>query len=188
MIDALRRSFARIVNVRTQRAWSAVAISQALFTVFFWLMVASGFGRLQPAEAESGQGFPTAVAALYFFVTLVGAPVAAHTIGALVEQHTATWKRDTAVLAFGGLGVILAVGPVVALASSEPSRAALLPALWLFGLPIILTCGVTRLIIDRVHRSVVWSRVALAVALLPPVVVALFLLGLYVAQGSGDAS
>ena len=185
-VERIRALLRRVFNVRTQRAWVAAVLSMAFFTVLFWLMVAARLGRLEPTVEGAGTGYAKAVAVLYFLVSLVGAPVAAHTIGELVERRTATWKRDDAVVAFAGVGLLLAIAPVLMLASSEPGGAAIGPAIWLFGLPIFLATTFTRFFIDAVIRAVRLTRAATAVALLPPVVVVLFLLGLYVAQGSGQ--
>ena len=185
-LDKVRGTFARVFNVGTQRVWTAVILSMALFTVLFWLMVAARLGTIEPRVEGSGDGYAVAVAVLYFVISLVGAPVAAHTIGYQLELRTAAWKRDDAVVAFAGLGLVLAIGPVLMLAASEPEGAAIGPAIWLFGLPIMLATTFTRFFIDEVIRSQRLTRIVTGVAFLPPVIVVLFLLGLYVARGSGD--
>jgi hypothetical protein len=185
LIDWARSAFARVYNVQTRKAWIAVTLSIALFTVLFWLMVAAQLGRLQPRVEGSGDGYPTAVMILYFCVSLVGAPVMVHTAGYLVERRTVAWKRDDAVIAFAGLGLVLALPPVLILTETEPEGAALRPAIWLFGIPVFLATVFTRFFIDEVLRSERLTRIVSAVAFLPPVVILLFLLGLYVAQGSG---
>ncbi len=184
LIRWTRSTFAKVYNLETRKAWIATTLSMALFTVLFWLMVAAQLGRLEPRVEESGEGFPTIVVIMYFCVSLVGAPVIVHTAGYLVERRTEKWKRDDAVIAFAGLGLVLAVPPVALLTASEPEGAALRPAIWLFGIPVMLATVFTRFFIDEVLRSQRFMRTVAAVALLPPVVVLLFLLGLYVAQGS----
>jgi hypothetical protein len=165
----------------------AVVVGMAIFTVLFWLVVAAQLGRLEPVVEGSGKGYATAVAWLYFAVTLIGAPAATHTVGELLERRTASWKRDDAVVAFAGLGLLLAIPPVLMLAGSEPAGAAVGPAVWLFGVPVFLAVALTRFFLDTVMRSERLTRAAAGIALLPPVVVLLFLLGLYVARGSGEA-
>ncbi|MBN2177755.1 MAG: hypothetical protein JW722_08915 [Demequinaceae bacterium] len=186
IVDSTRTLAAKVVNVRTQRVWMAVVLSMALFTALFWLMVAARLGTLEPRVEGSGEGYATAVAILYFLISLVGAPVAAHTVGYLLEHRTEAWSRDDAVVAFAGLGLVLAAPPVLILAASEPAGAALGPAIWLFGLPVLLATTFTRFFIDSVIRSQRLTRIVAAVAFLPPVIVVFFLLGLYVARGSGQ--
>ena len=188
ILDRVKDTVARVFNVRTQRVWTAVILSMALFTVLFWLMVAARLGVLNPVAEGSGEGYAVAVAALYFTISLLGAPVAAHSIGYLLDRRTAAWTRDDAVVAFAGLGLILALPPVLMLAASESGGIAIRPAIWLFGLPIVLATTFTRFFIDTVIRSQRLTRIVTAVALLPPVIVLLFLLGLYVARGSGEVS
>ncbi len=188
VLDKSRDTVAAVFNVRTQRVWTAVILSMALFTVLFWLMVAARLGVLEPSVEGSGSGYAVAVAALYFSISLVGAPVAAHSIGYIIERRTAKWSRDDAVVTFAGLGFVLAIPPVLMLAASEPGGAAIGPAIWLFGLPVVLATTFTRFFIDTVIRSQRLTQVVTAVALLPPVIVLLFLLGLYVAKGSGEVS
>ncbi len=185
-IDAIRDVGVKVYNDQTRRAWLAVILSMALFTVLFWLIVATRLATLEPTVEGSGEGFSTAVAVLYFTVSLVGAPIAVHTIGQLVESRTAKWKRDDAVVAFAGVGVVLALAPVLILAGSEPGGAAVRPAVWLFGIPIVIATAFTRFFIEDVMRSVRLTRIAAAVAFIPPIVAVLYLLGLYVARGSGQ--
>jgi hypothetical protein len=179
---------AKVYNDRTRRAWLAVIVSMAFFTVLFWLIVATRLAAFEPVVEGSGEGFATAVAVLYFVSSLVGAPIAVHTIGQIVESRTSKWKRDDAVVAFAGLGVVLALTPVLILAASEPEGAAIGPAIWLFGVPIVIATAFTRFFLEDVMRSVRLTRAATAVALIPPVVVILYLLGLYVAHGSGGVA
>lgn len=184
LLDWGRSLFSRVYNMETRKTWIAVMLSMAIFTVLFWLMVAAQAGRLETRVEGSGEGYPTIVMILYFCISLVGAPMAAHTAGYLLERRTAAWSRDDAVVAFAGLGFVLALPPVLILAGSEPEWAALGPAIWLFGLPVFLATALTRFFIDRVLRSERLTRAIAAVAFLPPIVVLLFLLGLYVARGS----
>jgi hypothetical protein len=184
----VQSTFHKVYNDETRKAWIATALSMALFTTLFWLMVVAQLGRLEPRVEGSGDGFPTAVIALYFCISLVGAPVIVHTAGYLVERRTEKWKRDDAVIAFAGLGLVLAAPPVILLTLSEPEGAALGPAIWLFGIPVALATVFTRFFIDEVLRSQRLMRAVAAVAFLPPVIVLLFLLGLYVAQGSEVAA
>ncbi len=187
-VDSMRALGAKVYNAGTRRAWLAVILSMALFTCVFWLIVATRLGTLKPRVEGSGKGFATAVAVLYFVVSLVGSPIAVHTIGQLVESRTAKWKRDDAVVAFAGVGVVLALAPVLMLAGSEPGGAAVGPAIWLFGVPIVIATAFTRFFINDIMRSVRLTRAAAAVAFIPPVVVVLYLLGLYVAHGSGGVA
>lgn len=184
LLDWIQSGLSRVYNTETRKAWIAAVLSMAIFTVLFWLMVAAQLGRLEPKVEGSGEGYATAVMVLYFCVSLVGAPVTAHTAGYLLERRTVSWRRDDAVIAFAGLGLLLALPPVLILAATEPGGAAVGPAIWLFGIPVLLATAFARFFIDRVLRSERLTRVVAAVAFLPPVVVLLFLLGLFVARGS----
>jgi hypothetical protein len=162
----------------------AAATGAAIFTPLFWLSVASGIGRLTLPHGASLGAYPAAVVGLYFAAVLVIGPMLAHTAGYLVDRATAKWRRDDAVAAFVGFGAVLAIAAVAAVMAFAPSKEAFAPALWMFGLPLLVTLGLTRYLIDRVLESRTWTRVVFAAGYAPSLLAALVLLGLYVGQAT----
>ncbi len=162
----------------------AAAIGAAVFTPLFWLSVACGVGKLTLPHGQSLGAYPAAVVGLYFAAVVVVGPVLAHTAGYLLDRATASWRRDDAVAAFVGLGAVLAIAAVAFIMAFAPSRAAFAPALWLFGLPLVLALGLTRYFIDSVLGSRTWTRVVLAVGYTPSLLAALVVLGLYVGHAT----
>lgn len=172
-------------NARLHRAGVASTLAMTLVTGLFWLVVAWDKGRISPRVEGSGTGFPRAVMATYFVLSLVVVPLVVLLAGPRLEKHYANLTRGAAAFAFARVGLALAILVVFVLNMSEPQGAAIMPTIWLFGVPIVATAVLTYLCLDPVVRSPLLTQIVTAIALLPPVVVALFLLGLYVAQGSG---
>lgn len=180
----LRRVRALVFNDETRRPWTAAVLSAAIFSPLFWLSVAVGLGRLRIDDPETATAFPGTVVVLYFLGVLVVGPVLAHTAGFQLDRFTAGWRRDDAVAAFAGLGLLLGALAVVLLLPTAPGAAAFAPGLWLFGLPVIVASALTRYLVDRVEltKAQVWGSVTAAYA--PTVVALLVLLGLFVGQGA----
>jgi len=183
-LGSLDRARGRFFNAQTRRPWMAAAIGSAVFTVLFWLSVASGIGRLTLPHGQSLGGYPAAVVGLYFAAVVVAGPMLSHTAGYLVDRATSGWRRDDAVAVFVGLGAVLAIAAVAFIMAFAPSREAFAPALWMFGLPLLIALGVTRYVIDDVLESRTWTIVVLAVAYTPSLLAALVLLGLYVGHAT----
>ena len=174
----------RVFNAQARRPWIAAATGAAIFTPLFWLSVASGVGRLTLPHGESVGAYPAAVVGLYFSAVVVIGPLLAHTAGYLLDRATAKWRRDDAVVAFVGLGAVLAIAAVAVVMAFAPSNEAFAPALWMFGLPLVVALGMTRYLIDWVVESRTWTRVVLAAGYAPSLVAALVLLGLYVGHAT----
>jgi hypothetical protein len=162
----------------------AAALGAALFTALFWLSVAVRLGRLTLPRGTDPGAYPAAVVLLYFFGVLVAGPVLAHTGGFLLDRATSTWRRDDAVVAFAGLGALLAAVAVAVVVAAAPGGSAFAPAVWLFGLPAVLALALTRFWIDDVLASRRWTIAALAVGYGPSLIAALVLLGLYVGHAT----
>ena len=175
---------ARVFNAQTRRPWAAAAIGAAVFTPLFWLVVASGLGTLTVPHGQTPGGYPAGVVGLYFAAVIVIGPLLAHTGGYVLDRATSKWRRDDAVAAFVGLGALLAVASVTFILAVSPSGDAFAPALWLFGLPLVITFGLTRRVIDDVLESRTWMRVVVVVAYTPTLIAALVLLGLYVGHAT----
>lgn len=180
-LDRLR---GRLFNAETRRPWTAAVVGAALFTPLFWLSVATGLGKFTTRHGEELGVYPAAVAGLYFASILVFAPLLAHTAGYLLDRATAAWRRDDAIAVFVAFGVVLAAAAVSFVMALAPGGGAFVPALWLFGLPLLVTLGVTRLVIDAVLASRKWALAAVAVAYAPALVAALWLLGIYVSRAT----
>jgi hypothetical protein len=186
-LGSLDRVRNRLFNARTRRPWMAAATGAAVFTPLFWLSVATGLGKLTVAHGESLGSYPAAVVGLYFAAVVVIGPLLAHTAGYLLDGVTAAWRRDDAVAVFVAFGVVLAAAAVSFVMALAPGGGAFVPALWLFGLPLLVTLGVTRFVIDAVLTSRRWTRVVVAVAYAPVLLAALWLLGLYVGHATVPA-
>lgn len=180
-LDRLR---GRVFNAATRRPWTAAAVGAALFTPMFWLSVATGLGKFTTRHGDELGVYPAAVVGLYFASVLVIGPLLAHTAGYLLDRATAARRRDDAIAVFVAFGVVLAAAAVSFVMALAPGGGAFVPALWLFGLPLVVTLGVTRLVIDVVLASRKWTLAAIAVAYAPALVAGLWLLGLYVSHAT----
>jgi len=174
----------KIVGRQTHRTWTAAAMGVAIFSVLFWTATVAGLGRLELSEDAELDSYPNLVIITYFAVTVALGPLVAHSIGAWLENWTARLQKDDSVLLFIALGLVLAVPPTLLVALSGPEGFAIGPAVWLFGVPIVLATAFTRGYLDAVLRRPRYVNAVVGIAVLPPVIVILFLLGLYVAQGS----
>lgn len=177
----------RLLNRGARRPWTAAVVGAAIFTPMFWLSVATGLGKLTAPHGQPLGAYPAAVVGLYFATILLLAPLLAHTAGYLLDRATSAWSRDDAVAMFVALGVVLAAAAVSFVMALAPGGGAFVPALWLFGLPLLVTLGVTRFVIDAVLASRKWTLAAVAVAYAPVLVAALWLLGLYVSHATVPA-
>lgn len=183
-LGLLDRARNRLFNAQARRPWVAAATGAAIFTPLFWLSVASGVGRLTLPHGELLGVYPAAVVGLYFAAVVVIGPLLAHTAGYVLDHATAKWRRDDAVFAFVGLGAVLGIAAVAFIMVFAPSNEAFAPALWMFGLPLLVTLGLTRYLIDRVLESRTWTRVVLAAGYAPSLLAALVVLGLYVGHAT----
>ena len=183
-LTRLERLRGRVFNAETRRPWTAAVVGAALFTPMFWLSVATGLGKFTTRHGEELGVYPAAVVGLYFGSVLVIGPLLAHTAGYLLDRATAAWRRDDAIAVFVAFGVVLAAAAVSFVMALAPGGGAFVAALWLFGLPLVVTLGVTRLVIDAVLASRKWTLTAVAVAYAPALVAALLLLGLYVSHAT----
>ncbi len=175
---------AKVVGPQTHRAWAAAAMGIAIFSVLFWAATAAGKGRLELSEDAELGSYPNLVVISYFAVTVILAPLVAQTVGAWLENWSARLQKDDSVLLFIALGLVLAVPPTLLIAFAAPEGFAIGPAVWLFGAPVVLATSITRGYLDAVLRRPRYVSAVVSLAVLPPVIVVLFLLGLYVAQGS----
>jgi hypothetical protein len=181
---SLDRIRGRLFNAETRRPWTAAVVGAAVFTPMFWLSVASGLGKLTVAHGQPLGAYPAAVVGLYFASIVLISPLLAHTAGYLLDRATSAWRRDDAVSMFVAFGVVLAAAAVSFVMALAPGGGAFVPALWLFGLPLVVTLGVTRFVIEAVLASRKWTLAAVAVAYAPVLLAALWLLGLYVGNGT----
>lgn len=177
----------RLFNAETRRPWTAAAVGAAIFTPMFWLSVATGLGKFTAAHGQPLGAYPAAVVGLYFATILLIAPLLSLTAGYLLDRATSAWRRDDAVAVFLAFGVVLAAAAVSFVMALAPGGGAFVPALWLFGLPLLVTLGVTRSVIDAVLASRKWAVAAVAVAYAPALLAALWLLGLYVSHATVPA-
>lgn len=183
-LDRLR---CRLFSAETRRPWTAAAVGAAIFTPMFWLSVATGLGKLTARHGQPLGAYPAAVVGLYFASIVLIGPLLAYTAGYLLDRATAGWRRDDAVAVFVAFGIVLAAAAVSLVMSFAPGGGAFLPALWLFGLPLLVTLGVMRFVIDAVLTSRKWTLAAVAVAYAPALLAALWLLGLYVSHATVSA-
>ncbi len=183
-LTALVRAREIVFNEGTKRAWTASALASAVFTPLFWLSVATGMSRLTVPHDQRLGNYPAAVVGLYFGAILLAGPALAHTGGYLLDKATAEWRRDDAVAVFVGFGALLGALAVTFVIAVAPSGGAFVPALWMFGLPLLIALGVARAYLDRVMESRTRILVACAVAYTPALVAALVLLGLYVGHAT----
>jgi vacuolar-type H+-ATPase subunit I/STV1 len=167
-----------------RRPWTAAAVGAAVFTPMFWLSVATGVGRLTVAHGHHLGAYPAAVVSLYFAAVIVIGPLLAFTAGYALDRLTAAWRTADAVAMFVAFGVVLAAAAVSLVMALAPNGGAFTAAFWLFGLPLPVTLGVTRLAMDSVLSSPAWTRAAAAVALGPVLLAALVCLGLYVSHAT----
>jgi hypothetical protein len=177
----------KAIGPHTHRAWTAAALGSAVFSVAFWVFALLGQGTYPVPEGDAagdGTAFAPTVAVLYFALTLVAGPLFVHTLGRWLDRWAERFKFEDSVVVFLGVGVALAAVPVAIATLAGPGLHAFLASLFLFGLPIVLATGLARAYLPRVLRSPRATNVVFGIAALPPVVVLLFLLGLYVAQGS----
>ncbi len=180
----LDRVRGRLFNAETRRPWTAATVGAAIFTPMFWLSVATGLGKLTVAHGQPLGAYPAAVVGLYFASIVLIAPLLSHTAGYLLDRATSAWRRDDAVAVFVAFGVVLAAAAVAFVMALAPGGGAFVPALWLFGLPLLVTLGVTRFVIDAVLASRKWTLAAVAVAYAPALLAALWLLGLYIGHAT----
>jgi hypothetical protein len=177
----------RLFNAQTRRPWTAAVVGAAIFRSMFWLSVATGLGKLTVAHGQPLGAYPAAVVVLHFAsIALIG-PLLAYTAGYLLDRATVGWRRDEAVAVFVAFGIVLAAAAVSLVMSLAPGGGAFLPALGLFGLPLLVTLGVTRFVIDAVLTSRKWTLAAVAVAYAPVLLAALWLFGLYVSHATVPA-
>lgn len=176
-----------VFNDDTKRAWTASAIASAVFTMLFWLSVATGLARLDVPHGESLGGYPAAVVGLYFVAIVVAGPAIAHTAGFMLDRYTSGWRRDDAVLVFVAFGAVLGALAVTFVIAVAPTGGAFVPALWMYGLPLLVSLGIARFAVDQVVASRSWTIAVCAVAYTPAVIAALVLLGLYVGHATVPA-
>jgi hypothetical protein len=150
----------------------------------FWLSVATGVGRLSVSHGHELGAYPAAVVSLYLAAIIVIGPLLAFTVGYALDRSTAAWRKGDAVVMFVALGVVLAAASVSLVMAFAPEGGAFVAALWLFGLPLPVTLGVTRLVMDSVLISPKWTRAAVAVACVPVLLAALVVLGIYVGHAT----
>ena len=172
---------------KTRRIWLATLVGVAIFTAVFWGVVAAEFAQVSLNEGD-GRDMARHALGIYFFVVLFGAPVFAHSAGAMLDDYTAEWDRDDAVVAFAGLGLVAGAVTTLAMIPGIPDGNGPSSAIWLFGVPTFLATMLTRFFIDAFERSLRLTRLAFAVALTPVAVTLWLMLGLYVAEGSHPAS
>jgi hypothetical protein len=184
VVDRVR---GRLFDGLTRRPWTAAVVGAAIFTPMFWLSVATGLGKLTARHGQPLGAYPAAVVGLYFASIVLIGPLLSLTVGYLVDRATATWRRDDAVAVFVAFGVVLAAAAVSFVMALAPGGGAFVPALWLFGLPLLVTLGVTRFVIDAVLASRKWTLVAVGVAYAPVLLAALWLLELYVGHATVPA-
>jgi len=183
-IVAVARARDAVFNDNTKRAWTASAIAAAVFTVLFWLSVLTGLARLTVPHGESLGGYPAAVVSLYFVAVVVAGPAIAHTAGFMLDKYTTGWRRDDAVLVYVAFGAVLGALAVTFVLAVAPTGGAFVPALWMFGLPLLVSLGLARFYVDQVVASRSWTIAVCAVAYTPALIAALLLLGLYVGHAT----